>query len=563
MEEGSGQGIPSRDKQDRTSVQADRRNAVPSMSLPKGGGALRSIDEKFAVNAANGTCELTILLPFSKTRSGLDSSLALHYSSGAGNGAFGLGWNLTLPSIQRRTDKHLPRYEDANESDVFLFSGAEDLVPAYFQNSTGDWARDSKTVGPISVERYRPRIEGAFERIEKITVAGESGFYWKVTSRENVTTVFGRTMAARITAPGQPNRIFRWLPEWTYDDKGNCLQFIYKGEDLSNVPNSVEEKNRLSGLAPFANKYVKRIRYGNTAPYYPDPQKPFTPPLPANPGYLFETTFDYGEHDVLAPGPNEVRAWPCRFDPFSDCRSGFEIRSYRLCRRILFFHSFAELEFSPAPYLVRSLDLTYKTFQFDNAVYISQEADFVTAITPVHYKKIAANMYQSKAWPSLSLTYQELNWDKTVRRVSPEDVVGAPSGASSGYQWIDLYSEGTVGILTEQAMAWYYKSNLGNGSFERASAVLPKPSFTGVAAGALQFQDLNADGTRQVVSVTPHLQGYFELTDENAWLPFRTFEQALNVDFGDPNTKFIDLDGDGKPDLLISEEYLFRWYPSL
>jgi len=77
---------------------------IPTISLPKGGGALRSVDEKFSVNPANGTCEFRIPLPLSKTRTGLDSSLALTYNSGTGNGPFGLGWNLTLPSIQRRTD---------------------------------------------------------------------------------------------------------------------------------------------------------------------------------------------------------------------------------------------------------------------------------------------------------------------------------------------------------------------------------------------------------------------------------------------------------------------------
>ena len=31
-----------------------RQRATPTSILPKGGGALRSIDEKFSVNAANG-----------------------------------------------------------------------------------------------------------------------------------------------------------------------------------------------------------------------------------------------------------------------------------------------------------------------------------------------------------------------------------------------------------------------------------------------------------------------------------------------------------------------------
>lgn len=545
------------------SVKADPRNVAPSMSLPKGGGALRSIDEKFAVNAANGTAELTVPLPFSRTRSGLDSSLALRYSSGSGNSPFGLGWALTLPNIQRRTDKKLPRYEDARESDVFLLAGAEDLVPAFVQNGAGGWQPDSRTIGPITVQRYRPRIEGAFARIEKLTVAGEAGFYWKVTSRDNIVTLFGRTAAARLTAPGQPDRIFRWLPEWMYDDRGNCLEFVYKDEDLAGVPNLVEEKARRSGAAPFANKYLKRIRYGNTSPYYPDPQRPFDPPAPQNPRYLFEATLDYGEHDESAPTPAEVRMWPCRFDPFSDCRAGFDVRSYRLCRRILFFQSLAEQDFGLAPYLVRSLDLTYQFFHFDNAPYVSQEVDLVTAITPFHYRKTAANTYASKPRPALSLTYQPLQWDKTVRSVAPQELLGAPSGASGDYQFLDLYSEGVPGILTEQAFAWYYKSNLGDGRFTSAAAVVPKPSFNSGAAGQLQFLDLDANGTRQAVSVTPSLQGYFELSDHNEWLPFRFFDRRVNVDISDPNTRLIDLDGDGRADLLISEEYLFRWHPSL
>ncbi len=36
----------------------------PQISLPKGGGAIKSIDEKFTVNAANGTAGSSIGFPF-------------------------------------------------------------------------------------------------------------------------------------------------------------------------------------------------------------------------------------------------------------------------------------------------------------------------------------------------------------------------------------------------------------------------------------------------------------------------------------------------------------------
>ncbi|MGC1931668.1 MAG: SpvB/TcaC N-terminal domain-containing protein [Candidatus Nitrosopolaris sp.] len=53
----------------------------------------------------------------------------LSLSAGNGNGPFGLGWNVSIPSITRKTEKGIPRYDDPNESDVFILSGAEDLVP--------------------------------------------------------------------------------------------------------------------------------------------------------------------------------------------------------------------------------------------------------------------------------------------------------------------------------------------------------------------------------------------------------------------------------------------------
>ena len=78
-----------------------KSNAIetPSISLPKGGGAIKGIDEKFSVNAINGTSSFSIPLPFSPAR-GITPQLALGYTSGAGNGAVGLGWNLSLSTIK-------------------------------------------------------------------------------------------------------------------------------------------------------------------------------------------------------------------------------------------------------------------------------------------------------------------------------------------------------------------------------------------------------------------------------------------------------------------------------
>src|SRR5881275_2751004 len=153
------------------------RNPLPTISLPKGGGAIRGIGEKFAANPITGTGSMTVPIATSPGRSGFGLQLALSYDSGAGNGPFGLGWNLSLPAITRKTDKGLPRYQDAQDtqdadSDVFILSGAEDLVPVLKQDESGTWTHEElqpRTVNGISyrIRRYRPRIEGLFAQIER------------------------------------------------------------------------------------------------------------------------------------------------------------------------------------------------------------------------------------------------------------------------------------------------------------------------------------------------------------------------------------------------------------
>ena len=75
---------------------------------------------------------------------------------------------------------------------------------------------------------------------------------------------------------------------------------------------------------------------------------------------MFEVVLDYGEHDADAPTPNDAGAWLCRNDPFSVYRAGFEVRTYRLCQRVLVFHHFPREAGVGADCLVRSVDLEYR-----------------------------------------------------------------------------------------------------------------------------------------------------------------------------------------------------------
>src|SRR6266540_3758222 len=113
----------SADGQPHDAQATNNQPLAPAVSLPKGGGAIRGMGEKFGVSPTTGTGTLTVPLAASPGRAGFGPQLALTYDSGAGNGPFGFGWSLGLPAVTRKTDKGLPRYRDSEESDVFILSG--------------------------------------------------------------------------------------------------------------------------------------------------------------------------------------------------------------------------------------------------------------------------------------------------------------------------------------------------------------------------------------------------------------------------------------------------------
>src|SRR5271154_1779159 len=60
---------------------------LPTLSAPKGGGAIRSIGETFRANAVTGTGSLAVALPLSPGRAGTGPKLSLSYAPGQGQSA--------------------------------------------------------------------------------------------------------------------------------------------------------------------------------------------------------------------------------------------------------------------------------------------------------------------------------------------------------------------------------------------------------------------------------------------------------------------------------------------
>lgn len=543
---------------------------IPSISLPKGGGAIKGIDEKFSVNAVNGTASFSIPIPVSPAR-GVSPNLNLSYNSGGGNGIFGLGWSLGISSIKRKTDKRLPQYFDNIDSDTFLFSEAEDLVPE-FEKINGVFTIDSNNKYKIKekdspdtnfvIRYYRPRIEGLFARIERWTNKITGEMKWRIISKENITTLYGWSENSRLTDPQNNNKIFEWMPEFVFDDKGNSAKYIYKKENDIGFNNELlHNRNRkISGSINYTNIYLSKILYGNKTPYKKF-NSLFPIDSPDDTDFMFQTVFDYGTLNTNDT-PDTINDWDFRNDAFSEYKSGFEIRTTRLCKRVLLFHVFKELHSPPPtadesiePVLIKSLNLNYDTA-------IQNGFTFLTSMSSYGYMKKPNGIYSSKKLPDIEFDYQKHDWNSEVKMISSENLVNAPVGLDEQhYQFTDLFNEGLSGILTEQANGWYYKHNLSNGKFEQAKLVTPKPSFSGLGS-QLQLADLDSDGGKQLVNYSYEPKGFFELSDEEEWQPFRNFDTLPNINLNDANSRMIDLNGDGIADVLITEDNVFTWYES-
>ena len=252
--------------------------------------------------------------------------------------------------------------------------------------------------------------------------------------------------------------------------------------------------------------------------------------------------------------PSPTGRGRCRPDPFSTYRPGFEVRTYRRCRRVLMFHHFPGEPGVGADCLVRSTDLTYASTGG------SGMTRWPRSPTPDTGAGTAATTRASL--PPLELRYSPAVIG-THPRLSQETLANLPVGVDgTDYQWVDLDGEGLSGILARQGGAWYYKHNLGGGRFAPPQMLTTQPATAG-RESRQQLLDLAGDGHLDLAELGGPMPGFYRRTEAGGWQPFRPFQSCPNISWDDPDLRMVDLDGDGLADVLITGDDAFTWYPSL
>lgn len=508
------------------------RLAVVPPALPKGGGAMKGLGESFQADEFTGTASLSIPFPVTDCR-GFAPSLSVDYGSGQGNGLFGLGFAPSLPDISRQTSKGIPRYD---ERDVFLLSGADTLVPDVERPDR----KDSYQGVEYTVRHYRPRTGGAVARIECWRGVAAADTFWRVVDSGNTIQVFGRDRAARVADPADPGRIFRWLLEESRDPYGNRITYHYHGEDGAELP---DEPDR----GPAAQKYPAAIRYG----YYGDGLDKCH----------FEVVFDYGEYDIRAENRRPhtpVRPRPCRRDPFSRYDAGFEIRTHRLCRSLLLFHSFPN-DLGTEPVLVHALEFQY------------QESPLLTFLEQARFtgfQRQADGSYLTQTLPPLSLAFggfepEGHDYEPFLERDGqPVPGVAQPPA----YSLVDLYGEGVPGILYcdgNSLLYWEAESPAAEGArYAPVQQVAAFPMEREVDSATCTLTDLSGDGMLDLMVAAPGHVGYYACRADGDWQDFQAFT-SFPSDYQAEFQRLADLSGDGLADLIRIEDNRVRVYPAL
>lgn len=463
---------------------------------PSGGGAQSGLGEKFSPDLFTGTGNFSVPIAVPAGRNGMQPNLSLGYSTGNGNGIFGAGWALGIPGITRKTSKGIPVYDD--RKDVFILSGAEDLVPVKQEKETIEENGTS-----ITWERtfYRPRTEGLFARIVHHKKSNGRN-YWEVRSKDGLVSYYGSldlpfSEASFVIAnPENRNSIFGWTLSKTVDPFGNEVIYEYERELI--LSDSKAQPHNSDQL------YLSSIKYNQ---YYDEDVKK----------HLCEVRFEYEE----------------RPDAFSVYRQGFEIRTTKRCKSV-------------STYTHADETRKVKTYHFN---YVEELP--LNGASLLKDVSVEGHKGEESEWmPPLEFGYS--TFKPSIRGLDEiKGPIPSLSLAQPGYELVDVTGNGLPDLLQMDGTGSRYWPNKGKGIFASPKTIPVSPSIQLGNIG-VQLIDANGDGRSDLLVVNGNQAGYFSGSFNDVWdkKNYRSYSKKPSFSLVDPEVQFMDLDGDGITDVL-------------
>lgn len=489
----------------------------PKISTPKGGGAIGGMGEKFSPDLFSGTGNFSVPIAVPAGRGGLQPQLTIGYSTGMGNSPWGLGWGLSIPGVMRKTSRGVPEYND--ETDVFILSGAEDLVKVNEETSIDSGVYHTKRF-------YRPRTEGLFARIiHHKKTNGEN--YWEVRTKDGMISYYGTPGATVgndgcvIAKPENRAKIFAWKLFKTQDVFGNHVIYEYDRDLVT------------GGLREYDQLYLKRILYGDYE--YSSATK-----------YLVSVVFNYSK----------------RKDAFSEYMQGFEVRTVLRCETIeTFTHPLdADVPFGYVPSGTNNNNIKVKTYNFNYIDELVASGDLppdeqpVNGVSVLHSVKVIGHKASTtEEMPPIQFLYSKFQPQKH-RNFYPVKGKNLPPYALSNpnYSLVSLFGNGLSDILEMNGSTVRYWRNLGKSEFDLPRFMTEAPTGFSLSDPDVQISDFNGDSKADLFISKPGIVGYYPIRYGGLWdkKSFQKVEKAPTFSFNDPEVRLMDLNGDGITDAV-------------
>jgi hypothetical protein len=468
-------------------------------------------------------------------RHGLSPALSLDYSTGTGNGPFGLGWALSLGAVTRKTSLGLPVYNDS--TDVFVLDGINDLIPE---------RTDARGNG-----RYRPRTENGFALIDFDRDAGR----WTVRDKSGFTAVYDFPLAD----PADQARVFSWLPTLVSDTFGNRIVTRW----------SLDQQDGAT------QAYLDTIRYID----YGDP---------AEPSYLAEISVSYQDR----PDPFSDRR--AGFEVRTRKRAtAMQVRSgdpLVLSHRYEFGYADGGPagQLTPASLLTKvtktghdgatteslpPIEFGYSTFEPQGRRFVPVKGDVPPASLGNPCIELV-DLFGCGLLDVVEISDATRYWrnlgDATLGplRTAPATPGGYSLG-EPGVQLLDADGDGRTDLVVTapNALAGYFPLGSDGGWDSRGYRRYPVGPSVGLKAPDVRLVDLTGDGVTDAIRSGSRFECFFSSRQEG-WAGTSVIERSQlagfpDVRFDDPRVQFADLTGDGLDDLVYIAGNSITYWPSL
>jgi RHS repeat-associated protein len=230
-------------------------NVAAGTEAPNGlSGSFGESGGSISVVPSTGAMTYTIPFELPANRGGAQPNLMLAYASGGRSGEAGMGWSLSLPTIERATLSGWPKYLDTgapSDEDRFNYDGRA-LTFICIVGGTPACPED-ENVGEMPVwangyRHYRLQVEGSFERFFWDPPSSR----WIVQRRGGEILEFGLALtrpdlqlASAYETDAPSGKTFRW--------------YLAVQRDLHNSENIIFYRWAMEG--PGQRKYLRDIYY--------------------------------------------------------------------------------------------------------------------------------------------------------------------------------------------------------------------------------------------------------------------------------------------------------------